>query len=375
MSIAERLYANRIRAPETSEGSNEALAMLDSMIQLYFCSGSFSGMKEKAEGWHRQMKTKKNDTLRVGTFDIASLGPQADKPIYIGYDTTNDPRPDDGGGKYGLYENGQQTFQYDRIANRPLVLEANVSIRKKIVDYLKQIIGTELRSEAEMIVDATPEGYRAIVSLDYYSNRPTNTNKLHKDTVGNTLFVALHYLNPEAMLGPEYIYDKWPIPAEKGQEWFDIKTADRRAHAPWQKDSKNQSRTYWPASLLQDLELAREKLVEPVGQLHHVNLNANGMVSFVDELIYHATPFRGQRIEKPSEELFEKIGLGGSSFVPWEAGYPGQTPPKLIRSISLAKIGGETLPSDTGGAETRKFVRLWMSVVPEDWCQILRCPD
>src|SRR4030095_15572990 len=93
----------------------------------------------------------------------------------------------------------------------------------------------------------------------------------HKDTIGDTLFVNLNFLNQAEIAGPEYILNPPAIP----QHEENIKGT-------------------LPQKFLNDLAAAREKLPDPT-KIAATRIPAKGVVSFVDELIHHTTPHVGRR--------------------------------------------------------------------------------
>ena len=113
---------------------------------------------------------------------------------------------------------------------------------------------------------------------------------------------------------------------------------------------------YWPEELLKQLEEARGQLRDD-RTLHAVNLEPFGLISFVDELIYHATPIRRSRTQEIG--LFSKVKL--------ERKARDILPPKLERRMSFDLKNSVEIPSETGGATRRSFLRLWVSIVPKDW--------
>ncbi|TXI84690.1 MAG: DUF4157 domain-containing protein [Cupriavidus sp.] len=112
------------------------------------------------------------------------------------------------------------------------------------------------------------------IDVDFYPNRtPDRGGLLHKDSVGETLFVNLTYNNPQPGASPEYVHDNL-------------------GHAPYEQGFPQSAHT-----LLADVR--RANLFGP-GGIEGVDLPARGRVSFIDPAIWHATPLYGRRLELPS---------------------------------------------------------------------------
>ena len=108
-----------------------------------------------------------------------------------------------------------------------------------------------------------------IVDVDFYYDRPKDRIVFHKDTVGRTMFVNLNFNNDNPIIGPEYVVNP---PIIQGH----LKTT--RLHPSFQQDLQTGFNT---------LELPSE--------IKATQVPANGIVSFVDELVHHSTPYRGHR--------------------------------------------------------------------------------
>lgn len=112
------------------------------------------------------------------------------------------------------------------------------------------------------------------IDVDFYPNRmPDRGGLLHKDSIGETLFVNLTYNNPQAGASPEYAYDN-------------------QGHAPYEQNFPQSAHT-----LLADTRQANQGKPDTI---EGVDLPAHGRVSFIDPAIWHATPLYGRRLELPS---------------------------------------------------------------------------
>jgi len=111
-----------------------------------------------------------------------------------------------------------------------------------------------------------------IVEIHYYRNRDQSSIAFHKDTVGETLFVNLNYLNKEEIAGPEYILNPRTVASHE------MEIQDRL-----------------PAKAYRDLVKVRNRLVAPTKIKWAGNIPKYGVVAFTDELIHHATPLTEHR--------------------------------------------------------------------------------
>ena len=403
MSVASALVDNYVNVHDTGEGSNKLLNQVYDVIGKYFKSRKFLDTQQTDYGWFNKMDILRQGNLRVGTWCLRSLGSQSPKILAP---NENDPRDDDGGSRFNLKKGiNDLPSGTELISRRPIALSMPNKSRKVLEAYLFSLLGTELSAVCDTALRAgDSKHYRAIVSLDYYSSRALTANKAHRDTVGNTLFVALHYRNTERMAGPEYIIDRWPIPAKHGvTAHFNAATArgdEQRLSAPWTVGGGPCPRTYWPHQLLIDLENARSKLKKKNTAITFESsvLEPNGLISFVDELIFHLTPLREHRKIDSSYDDFNRVSIAPQQEFDIIPGLPN-----LIRGADIRRRAGrwfgcgpkwesydvkplergrhklarrmsadlssptKTVPSTTGGLDVRQFLRLWISIVPSAW--------
>lgn len=112
------------------------------------------------------------------------------------------------------------------------------------------------------------------VEIHYYRDRDMNQSGFHKDTLhGDTLFVNLNFVSDtdQDFLGPEYIVNPPVVPAHE-----------------------EKTSAALPATFRRHLGKARARLPGPT-EIGASTIPANGVVTFVDELIHHATPVYGHR--------------------------------------------------------------------------------
>jgi hypothetical protein len=222
--------------------------------------------------------------------------------------------------------------------------------------YVERVLANELSALCEfagrMAAGAT---HHAVVAVDWYRDRSTDTHNLHKDTTGSTLFVALHYANQAPILGAEYIFDRWKMPHVA------VPTLDEgtwtRSNAPWAPTTGG-----WPASLCAELETARDHISSQItgaGDVHCAPLGPFGLLSFVDELIWHATPIEGSRSRLPNlgDGEYKKVSIQGIT-----KRLPGNGQ-RLQRQVSRSSL----LDFPVRDMGKRRFLRLWICVQPRSW--------
>ena len=118
----------------------------------------------------------------------------------------------------------------------------------------------------------TKGGSAVIVEVHYYRDRNPNQTGMHKDTLGETLFVNLNYTNEEEISGPEYIFNPRPVESHEDLLYKQL-----------------------PERALSDLERVRAALPKPTRVEWAGNIPRYGVVAFADELIHHATPTTAHR--------------------------------------------------------------------------------
>ncbi|MET0395123.1 MAG: DUF4157 domain-containing protein [Chitinophagaceae bacterium] len=140
-------------------------------------------------------------------------------------------------------------------------IAANVWNTLQLSGELNYIIENKLINEA----------WRVFVDVDFYHRRSPDAIGFHKDTIGRSLFVNLNYNNKAAIVGPEYI-----------------------VNPPAVKEHDDHIRPKLPETFFKDILEARLKLGEPA-EIKVAKVPPYGIVSWVDELAHHSTPFMGHR--------------------------------------------------------------------------------
>lgn len=115
------------------------------------------------------------------------------------------------------------------------------------------------------------KGWKVVVEVHYYRSRPAVGDFLHKDTLGQTLFVNLNYDTDVDILGPEYVLNPDVVPKHE-----------------------EQIRDSLPEQFLADLQWVRGRLGRPT-EVSIASVKPNQFVAFVDEAIHHKSPHAGGR--------------------------------------------------------------------------------
>ena len=120
------------------------------------------------------------------------------------------------------------------------------------------------------------KSWEIVVEIHYYRDRLASQTKLHKDTLGQTLFVNLNYVNAEPIQGPEFI-----INPELGGKTLE------KTYLQYMADKL-------PKEFIDDVQAVKTYSGDPT-EIGMSEIPAYGVVSFVDELIHHKTPTMGHR--------------------------------------------------------------------------------
>jgi len=136
------------------------------------------------------------------------------------------------------------------------------------------------------------KNWKIIVDVDFYYDRPKEAIIFHKDTVGKTMFVNLNFNNATKILGPEYVLNP---PVLEG----------------------HLSHTQLHPTFLADVRLAQGELPKAT-EISATQVPPFGIVSFVDELVHHSTPYRGHRGIHISE-IEKDLSTNSPVFRKWKA--------------------------------------------------------
>lgn len=110
-----------------------------------------------------------------------------------------------------------------------------------------------------------------LVEIHYMRKRSTKAPAMHKDTLGQTMFVNLNYTNSQPMTGPEFVVN--PPKSDAAHE-------------------KKLQRTLPPEFNADLADVASGEQSRTIG---FTTVQPHGVVSFVDEAIHHATPLIAHR--------------------------------------------------------------------------------
>jgi len=148
--------------------------------------------------------------------------------------------------------------------------------------------------------------YKIGIDVNYYANRPVNQEEMpgfHKDTGGNNIFVNLIFDNKD------------PI---ESTEWFADLSEPSKARRDWQAG-------LLPDSFRKALDDSRKSLQDTYGDDEEVRGGIsevpNTYVSWVDDLVWHATPTAKARINFDASaaatayDSLDKEAMGYENFV------------------------------------------------------------
>ena len=343
-TLAVDLHKQIVRAQSAGQPTNDRLRAFLQFVD------------EKVAEWERSGTFQQNlggtsikpFDFRVATFQIPKIFPLI-------------PSPDDKRAHDGAFRG------FGRIHCPPAFVR-----KPPVYDYIQSILANELSELCAIALrsaESSGGSHHVVGSLDWYADRNVDNHALHKDTMGSTLFVALHYANDAPILGAEYIYDFWPMDSH-GDHPPPGSKAFWRANSPWREGA-----VAWPRELLHGLEHARKMIDRPSGGpvVYCQPMGKNGLITFVDELIYHATPLEGRRSPLERAKLYSTVSIGGKEHnLPiaglWRDGDPSGNERReeyaIARSVSQERL---TLPVRDGGK--RRFARLWISVQPVNWTE------
>lgn len=187
--------------------------------------------------------------------------------------------------------------------------------------------------------------------VHYYYNRPLTTQGPHHDTIGRTLFVGLHYLVQQPILGAEWTF-----------HWHEFSG---------RKSPLDQSLNVWPPKIREDVARAREVAQQSIRKKWHVaRIPANGLLFFTDELVHHKTPSRSRKsLEEGGRktvndalgrvQIFDAEDLQVHSFAHDTTDYERDVSDDEDEDLGRAK--GNTF-DDPGNKRT--FIRFWITVQP-----------
>ncbi|MCC7153866.1 MAG: hypothetical protein IT161_04770 [Bryobacterales bacterium] len=205
---------------------------------------------------------------------------------------------------------GLSLWGYDLIKNDDYLTSRLVINTIRTMDVAGQI--AYLRSSGVTGGDSV-----VLVEIHYYRNRDQTSTAFHKDTVGETLFVNLNYLNTEPIAGPEYILNPRLVPSHEQH----IQGA-------------------LPPQAYKDLVKVRKRLPAPTKIKWAGNIGAYGAVAFTDETIHHATPITEHRTVHSGDlkTYLEQIHPGEYRLAAQVHGYATGNQPLIVPNRNSAPI-------------------------------------
>lgn len=325
--------------------------------------------------------------LRIATVDLEAAIGNGDF-AYMGMDFAKLTPADKTAMFFKITDDRDNMISYLQSQNQ-VAEYMSPALRGTMEQYLRSLLTVDLDQQCKLIqraLDSKRGDYKAIVHLDYYATRDVDQVGLHKDTTGHNVFAVLNYLNDNPMLGPEYIDDPAPIKsANPGWHRDDIWATlpgYTRSGAPWAEIAKD--KYVWPDALIEALQWARmyPANTDSQGKMAASILPKDALVSFVDELIFHATPIAGLRTERPAKDHERYLHAGASFPTLLKDGKHSGDILKLFeahvkkdrveRRMSAhynngvhIETGLEVPGAKSGGV--RRFFRLWMCIVPAHW--------
>lgn len=157
------------------------------------------------------------------------------------------------------------------VRNKYSLIQDNEKLKKLIVRNTISTMITAGQIDYLRTSGLTGGDWRILVEIHYYRDRFQGQVGFHKDTLGQTLFVNLNYVNDQEIAGPEYVVNPLPVDAH----------------------DRNTAGTL-PEKFRKHITKAQRNLGEPT-EIGMARIPAHGVVAFVDELIHHATPLYGHR--------------------------------------------------------------------------------
>lgn len=247
--------------PIMEKGRKEALKEHDAWVATFDME---TATKEEAEK-HNQEANQRYDVIKKAF-------PQADmQELYLGSIVLNGIPPKEREAE--IYDTAQLVPTDNALS--PL---ANAA---KLVDLSKTAPLIIQNTLATMITGGQIDylrkagfvgaGWQIIVEIHYIRNRPASAASMHKDTLGQTLFVNLNYTNEAEMAGPEFV-----------------------VNPPLQAEHEQMIEENLPGEFMSDLKYVRGAVGKPK-LIQTGNVPEHGVVSFVDEAIHHSTPLIGHR--------------------------------------------------------------------------------
>ncbi len=156
--------------------------------------------------------------------------------------------------------------------NNGFSLVEDAGMASDLVKYTLQTMSTADQLDYLRKSGIVGQQWKILVEIHYYRNRGDGVNdRLHKDTLGETIFVNLNYATDADIPGPEYVLN--PLTVE---------------------EHETQIEKTLPKAFLDDLQWVRGQLGPPT-EISYPTIKPNQFIAFVDEAIHHRSPHYGGR--------------------------------------------------------------------------------
>ncbi|WP_280152129.1 hypothetical protein [Piscinibacter sp. XHJ-5] len=171
-----------------------------------------------------------------------------------------------------------------------------------------------LEQNADALIN---DDWSVVIDIDIFYFRPSSRVKMHRDTLGYTMFFNLMFASDQPVRGPEYILN----PGESPQRF-------------------EQVRHSMPPRFVEHLKAQYDKL-PAASAIKMLDLPAWGAVGMVDELIYHSTPYPRHRNDGRFDvfELYRHWKAAAAETYPaladaCKANLPYEKEPKILQLSS-----------------------------------------
>ncbi len=416
--LTENLKRLKLRVQSCTEGTVDLSDALHAAISEFFKT---EGLRLRGQNndlgrlWQNLVTAEGegNNPTRCALVDLNTLIEQPEAWPFVQFDTDRVLTDDEKKAIWFKVSRPNDPVVGARLTQNQPAAQFPTDLRTNLLRYLRSLLTNELYDEAECArhILSLKSGYRCIVHFDYYASRATGQFALHKDTNGMNLFAVLHYLNADPIVGPEYIDDLAPIPPKtytgdgSVAGYYDDDVYNQvgwgRMSAPWSKVADD--KYVWPKVLLDSLQEARGT----GRRLEYSPLPSNGLVSFVDELVFHSTPMLSMRPptgtsdselrslaagatipstlkqvdgrwKLPGSVDSREMAFGGTGAIPLFSTRDYGHRIRRRMSVNLSNedttLYGLPIPSAVSGG-VRRFWRLWIAIAPTEWYKALPRPE
>ena len=218
----------------------------------------------------------------------------------------------------------------------------------------------------ESLINQTKqEKYHIFSQIHWYPDRPKSAIQLHHDSIGATFFVILHYVNPNTIYGPEFVFDT-------NNPTFGPRSGLTTGPLNFSRQGPVDIKGIWPKALRERMNEARLALFEAYGEspiIKHALIPPFGAIGFVDELIHHTTPLMANRVSGfPGFPGYHDHSKGFSTVNVTEGSGSTSYDMKHTRARSysveknLGSLNKVAEAATTSLALPRAFLRIWVTI-------------